>query len=52
MYEQRASYHWLLYYMSLFGHNIEAGESASVRSRLVVLPDPAEAEILEIATGF
>ena len=39
-------------YMSFFGHDIEAGESASARSPLVVLPDPTEAEVLEIADEF
>ena len=39
-------------YMSLFGHDIEAGQTASAHSRLVVLPDPTEVEILEIADAF
>lgn len=39
-------------YMSLFGHDIEGGETASARSRLVVLPDPSEEEILGIAEAF
>ncbi len=39
-------------YLSLFGHDIEAGESAGARCRLVVLPDPTEAEILAIAESF
>ena len=39
-------------YTSFFGHDIEAGERASARSRLVVVPDPTEAEILEIANDF
>ena len=39
-------------YISLFGHDIEAGETASARSRLVVLPEPTEAEILGIADAF
>jgi hypothetical protein len=39
-------------YMSLFGHDIEAGDTASARSRLVVLTDPTEAEILGIADVF
>jgi hypothetical protein len=39
-------------YMSFFGHDIEAGETASARSRLVVLPDPTETEILEIVNEF
>jgi hypothetical protein len=39
-------------YLSLFGHDIEAGESASARSRLVVLSDPTEEEILAIADAF
>jgi hypothetical protein len=39
-------------YMSLFGHDIEAGETASARSRLVVLPDSRTEEILGIADEF
>ncbi len=39
-------------YMSFFGHDIEAGQSASARSRLVVLSDPTDAEMLEIASEF
>jgi hypothetical protein len=39
-------------YMSLFGHDIKASERFSVHSRLVVLLDPTEAEILEIASEF
>ena len=39
-------------YLSFFGHDIEAGESASTRSRLVVLPNPTDAEILEITHKF
>ena len=39
-------------YLSFFGHDIEAGESASARSRLVVLSDPTEAEILGVADAF
>jgi hypothetical protein len=39
-------------YMSLFGHDIEAGETASARSRLVVQSNPTEAEILEVADAF
>lgn len=39
-------------YLSFFGHDIEAGESASARSRLVVLPNPTEAEILQVADTF
>jgi hypothetical protein len=39
-------------YMSLFGHDIATGETASARSRLIVLPDPREAEILGIADAF
>jgi hypothetical protein len=38
--------------MSLFGHDIEAGETASARSRLIVLSDPTEAEILGVADTF
>ena len=39
-------------YLSFFGHNIEPGESASARSRLVVLPDPTKAEILDALNAF
>jgi hypothetical protein len=39
-------------YMSLFGYDIEAGKTATARSRLVVLSDPTEAEILKIADEF
>jgi hypothetical protein len=39
-------------YLSLFGHDIEVGESASARSRLVVLSNPTEEEILKIADAF
>ena len=39
-------------YLSFFGRDIEAGESARAHSRLVVLPDPTEAEILTIADGY
>ena len=39
-------------YMSLFGYDIEAGKTVMARSRLVVLPDPTEAEILKIADEF
>lgn len=39
-------------YMSLFGRDIEPGEIASARSRMVVLPAPTEAEILGVADAF
>ena len=39
-------------YLSFFGHDIEVGESARALSRLVVLPDPTKAEILESADEF
>jgi hypothetical protein len=39
-------------YMSLFGHYIEAGKTVSAHSRLVVLLDPTEAEILRISDNF
>jgi len=39
-------------YMSLFGNDIKAGQTASACSRLVVLSDPTEAEILKIADEF
>jgi hypothetical protein len=39
-------------YISLFGRDIEVGKTASARSRLVVLPEPTEVEILGIADAF
>jgi len=36
-------------YLSLWGHDIEEGEQASTRSRLVVLSDPSDDEILDHA---
>jgi hypothetical protein len=39
-------------YLSFFGHDIEAGESALAHSRLVVLRDPTEAEIRTIADEY
>lgn len=39
-------------YMSFFGHDIAAGASASVRSRLVVLSNPSDEDILGIANDF
>lgn len=39
-------------YLSFFGHDIEGGEIASARSRLVVLPDPTEEEILAVTHEF
>jgi hypothetical protein len=39
-------------YMSFFGHDLEAGDTARARSRLVVVSEPAEAEILAIAHDF
>jgi hypothetical protein len=39
-------------YLSLFGNDIEAGEAASTRTRLVVLPAPTEADILEATREF
>lgn len=39
-------------YMSLFGYDIEEGETVSARSRLVVLQNPTESEILGIADAF
>jgi hypothetical protein len=39
-------------YISIFGHDIESGETVSAHSRLIVLPDPTEAEILRIADNF
>ena len=38
--------------MSFFGHDIELGESAGARSRLIVLPGPEQAEILRLANAF
>ena len=39
-------------YLSLFGYDIEAGESAIAHCRLLVLNDPSEAEILELAEDY
>jgi len=39
-------------YLSIFGYDIEAGNSAEAVSRLVVLANPTDAEILEIANAF
>lgn len=39
-------------YLSFFGHDIEAGESACAHSRLVVLPNPTEAGIRTIADEY
>lgn len=39
-------------YFSLFGRDMKAGERADVRSRLVVLPNPTEKEILGGAEEF
>lgn len=39
-------------YLSLWGHDIEEGEQASTRSRLVVLSDPSDDEILDHAKAF
>jgi len=39
-------------YMSFFGHDIKAGEQASTRSRLIVLSNPTEAEILSLTREF
>jgi hypothetical protein len=39
-------------YLSLFGNDIKAGETEIARTRLVVLPDPSESEILEITEAF
>ncbi len=39
-------------YLSFFGHDIEAGESARAHSRLVVLPNPTETEIRTIADEY
>lgn len=39
-------------YMSFFGHDFETGEIAKARSRLVVLPDPTEMEILKVANDL
>jgi hypothetical protein len=39
-------------YMSLFGRDLEPGESARARSRLVVLHEPTEAQILGLADAF
>ena len=39
-------------YMSTFGQDVEAGETVGVRSRLVVLANPSEAETVEVARAF
>jgi hypothetical protein len=39
-------------YISLFGYDIEAGDTASAWSRLIILPNPTEEEILEVAEKF
>jgi hypothetical protein len=39
-------------YLSLFGYDIEPGETAKAHSRLVVLSNPTEAEILDITDEF
>lgn len=39
-------------YMSLFGRDLEAGETASVRSRLIVLANPSNAQIIAVADAF
>lgn len=39
-------------YLSLWGHDIKEGEQASTRSRLVVLSDPSDDEILDHAKAF
>lgn len=39
-------------YLSLFGYDIEAGETASAHARLVVLPGPDEEDILGIAREY
>jgi hypothetical protein len=35
-------------YLSLFGHDVQAGQAAKVRSRLVVTADTSEKEILDL----
>jgi hypothetical protein len=39
-------------YLSLFGYDIEAGETAIAHCRLLVISDPTEAEILELAEDY
>lgn len=39
-------------YLSFFGNDMEAGEVASAHSRLVVLVDPTESEILSVTHEF
>ncbi len=39
-------------YLSLFGHDIEAGTSVSAHTRQVVMAAPSEAEILEVAKAY
>lgn len=39
-------------YLSLFGYNLEEGETASTHARLVILKNPTEEDMLEIAETF
>jgi hypothetical protein len=39
-------------YLSLFGYDIEAGETAIAHCRLLVISDPTVAEILELAEDY
>ncbi|MFI1743992.1 hypothetical protein [Thalassobellus sediminis] len=39
-------------YLSLFGYDIEAGSTVNALSRLVILSNPTDAEILKIADAF
>ena len=39
-------------YFSLFGHDLEVGETASAHARLVVLPDPTEEKIFDITHEY
>jgi hypothetical protein len=39
-------------YLSVFGYDIEAGKSASAHSRIVVLENPTDKEILDIANEY
>ena len=40
------------HYMSLFGYNIDKGDSAQVHSRLVILKNPTDDEIIQVTNDF
>jgi hypothetical protein len=39
-------------YLSLFGYDIKAGETADAHARLIILNNPTEADILELADAY